>query len=38
MFFDENYLEPEVQDFIDFMQQDERDSSGILTKAKITDH
>lgn len=33
--FDELYVDPEVQDFIDFMENDEQDSTGFLTKKSI---
>lgn len=36
--FDESYLDPEVEEFIDFFSEDEQDSTGFLTKKRINEH
>lgn len=33
--WDENYIEPEVEDYINFLDEDEQDHTGFLTKKKI---
>lgn len=36
--FDESYLEPEIEEFIDFFSEDEQDSTGFLTKKRVNEH
>lgn len=31
-------LDPEIQEYIDFMDSDEQDNTGFLTKASIDEH
>ena len=33
--FDESYIDPEVEDYINFMDADEQESTGFLTKKRI---
>ena len=35
---DELDLDPEIQEYIDFMDSDEQDNTGFLTKALIDEH
>ena len=36
--FDESYIDPEVEDYINFMDADEQESTGFLTKKRINEH
>ena len=36
--FDESYVDPEIQDYIDFLEADEQDKTGFLTKARVDEH
>ena len=36
--FDESYLDPEVEDYINFMDADEQESTGFLTRKRIDAH
>ena len=36
--FDESYIDPEVEDFINFMDADEQESTGFLTRKRIDAH
>lgn len=36
--YDENYLDPEIEDYINFMDSDEQESTGFLSKAKVREH
>lgn len=36
--FDDNYLDPEVEDYINFMDADEQDSTGFLNKKRVQEH
>lgn len=35
---DEDDLEPEIQDYLNFLDEDEHDNSGVLTKKRINEH
>lgn len=34
-FFDENYIDPEIEDYFNFLDADEQDKTGFLTKKRI---
>ena len=36
--FDENYLEPEVEEYINFLDEDEQNVTGFLTKKRVMEH
>lgn len=36
--FDDNYLDPEVEDYIKFLDEDDQDSTGFLTKKRVDRH
>jgi len=36
--FDENYIDPEVQDYINFMDADDQESTGFLTHKRVDAH
>ena len=36
--FDENFIDPEVEEYIDFMDADELDNTGFLTKKRVNEH
>lgn len=38
MFLDDNYLDPEIEDYINFLEEDEQDATGFLTKKRIDKH
>lgn len=33
--FDDTYLDPEIEDYIDFMESDEQDNTGFLTRKRV---
>ena len=35
---DETYIDPEIDDLINLLTEDEQDSSGVLTKKRINEH
>lgn len=36
--FDESFLDPEVEDYINFLEADEQENTGFLTKKRIDEH
>ena len=36
--FDESFIDPEVEDYINFLEADEQDNTGFLTKKRINEH
>ena len=36
--FDEDYIDPEIEDYIDFMSADEQDNTGFLTTKRIDEN
>lgn len=36
--FDENYIDPEIEEYIDFMDADEQDQTGFLNKKRVNEH
>ena len=36
--FDESYIDPEIEEYINFMDADEQESTGFLTKKRIDEH
>lgn len=38
LIFDENYLEPEVEEYINFLDEDEQNVTGFLTKKRVMEH
>ena len=36
--FDESYIDPEVEDFINFLAEEEQENTGFLTKKRIDEH
>lgn len=36
--FDESYIDPEIEEYIDFMDAEELESTGFLTKKRINEH
>ena len=36
--FDESYIDPEIEEYINFMDADEQESTGFLTKKRINEH
>ena len=37
-FLEEDYLDPEIEEYINFMDADEQESTGLLTKKRINEH
>ena len=38
LIFDENYFEPEVEEYINFLDEDEQNVTGFLTKKRVMEH
>ena len=36
--FDESFIDPEVEDYINFLEADEQDNTGFLTKKRVNEH
>lgn len=36
--FDENFIDPEIEDYFNFLEEDEQDQTGFLTKKRINEH
>lgn len=36
--FDDNYIDPEVEDYINFLDADEQETTGFLTKKRVNEH
>ena len=37
-FLDDNYVDPEVNDYIDFLDSDDQDTTGFLTRARVNEN
>ena len=37
-FLDDNYVDPEVNDYIDFLDRDDQDTTGFLTRARVNEN
>lgn len=37
-FLDDNYIDPEINDYIDFLDSDDRDTTGFLTRARVNEN
>lgn len=38
LIFDDNYIDPEIQEYIDFLEEDEQENTGFLTKEKVREN
>ena len=37
-FLDDNYIDPEINDYIDFLDSDDQDTTGFLTRARVNEN